>query len=95
MDLLDLKTCADYYADADEKAVYGLDGADSVTVKYKKAVTSTDTSGNQTVNYLETSYTLTFGGEAADGAVYGIPSKSDIVYAFDGDAVNGLLAFAE
>lgn len=93
---LSLTVCTDYHADGDEKATYGMDGTDSVSVKYKKAVTSTDESGNQSTNYLETTYTFVIGGTVghSDG-FYGGPAKSDIVYQLDQTAVNELLAYAD
>lgn len=87
---LSLTICQDYYADETEKAAYGMDGSNAVTVKYKKAVTSTDEAGNQSVNYLETSYTFTFGDNNLGG-----PAKSDIVYQLNQTAVNELLAYAD
>ncbi|MBR3998124.1 MAG: DUF4340 domain-containing protein, partial [Clostridia bacterium] len=52
-----LTNCADYYADDSEKAAYGLTSGASVTVKYKKAVTTTDESGNENTTYLDTAWT--------------------------------------
>ena len=88
-----LTLCEDYSASADEKASYGIDGTHSVSVKYKKAVTSTDESGNQSTNYLETTYT--FGIGQTDGVYYGSPAKSDIVYRLTETAVNELFAYAD
>ncbi|MBQ4354399.1 MAG: DUF4340 domain-containing protein [Clostridia bacterium] len=91
-----LSDCADYYADADEKAAFGLDGSVSAAVKYKKAVTSTDESGNQSTSYLETTYTLLIGHAAQDGTGYYVsPQKSNIVYLVDEETVLALLAYAE
>lgn len=87
---ISLSVCEDYHADADEKAAYGLDGSDSVTVKYKQAVTSTDEGGNSFTNYLETAYTFVIG----DGFLGG-PAKSSIVYQLDENAVTELLAYAD
>ncbi len=85
-----LSICGDYYADESEKAAYGLDGTDSVTVKYKKAVTSMDESGNSSTNYLETTYGFIIGDSFLGG-----PAKSTIVYQLDETAVNELLAYAD
>ena len=87
---LSLTICEDYHADDSEKAAYGMDGSDSVTVKYKKAVTSADANGNQTTNYLETVYTFVIGDSNLGG-----PAKSAIVYQLNETAVNELLAFAD
>ncbi len=87
---LSLGVCEDYYADAGETAAFGLDGSDSVTVKYKQAVTSTDEAGNSFTNYLETAYTFVF----SDGFLGG-PAKSSIVYQLDESAVTELLAYAD
>ncbi|MBQ8512832.1 MAG: DUF4340 domain-containing protein [Clostridia bacterium] len=87
-----LTICEDYSASAEEKASYGIDGTNSVSVKYKKAVTSTDANGNESTNYLETTYTFDIG--SADGAYYGGPAKSGIVYSLTADAVDALLAYA-
>lgn len=91
---ISLTICEDYHASADEKASYGIDGKNSVAVKYKKAVTSTDESGNASTNYLETTYTFEI-GTASDGNFCGGPAKSDIVYQLDQAAVNELLAYAD
>lgn len=87
---LSLTICEDYYADESEKAAYGMDGSDGVTVKYKKAVTATDANGNSSTNYLETSYTFVIGENNIGG-----PAKSSIVYHLSEDAVTELLAYAE
>ena len=87
---LSLTICEDYYADESEKASYGMDGSDSVTVKYKKTVTSADANGNQTTNYLETAYTFVIGDSNLGG-----PAKSAIVYQLNETAVNELLAMAD
>jgi len=84
-----LSICEDYYADDSEKAAYGLDGSDSVTVKYKKAVTTTNESGASSTNYLETAYTFVFGENNLGG-----PAKSKIVYQLNETAVTELLAYA-
>jgi len=89
---ISLTSCADWYADDSEKAAYGL--VPAVTVKYKKAVTSTDESGNQNTSYLDTAYTLNI-GTANEGGYYVNPAKSGIVYTVDAQAAEALLAFAD
>lgn len=86
---LSLTVCADYHADDSEKAAYGIDGTDSISVKYKKAVTSTNEAGAQNTSYLETTYTFDF------GAGVGGPAKSSMVYQFDEAVIGELLAYAE
>lgn len=85
-----LSICEDYYADDSEKAAYGLDGSDAVTVKYKKAVTTTNESGASSTNYLETTYTLIFGENNLVS-----PAKSKIVYQLNETAADELLAYAD
>lgn len=90
-----LTNCADYYADAEEKSTYGLDGSSSVAVKYKKAVTSTDESGNTNTTYLETTYTLHIGTTVGHNeGFYVSPAKSNIVYIADEETVMELLVFS-
>lgn len=85
---------ADYYASEEEKANFGLDGSTAVTVKYKKAVTSTDESGNSSTNYLDTSYTMYFGNPIGHNEGYYIaPASSSIVYTADETTVLELLAY--
>ena len=67
-----------------------MDGTNTVTVKYKKAVSSTGESGQQSVNYLETSYTFVFGNTGLGG-----PAKSALVYQLDENAVSEILAYAD
>ncbi len=91
---LTLRTCADYYAKEYERDYYGLDGANAVTVNYKKAKTTTDESGNESTVYLSTSYTVTIGSKTEEG-YYVSPDKSDIVYLESTEAVEAILALAE
>lgn len=93
---LSLTNCADYYADADEKNTYGLDGSTFAAVKYKKAVTSTDDSGKESTTYLETTYTIHIGAAVGHNEGYYIsPAKSNIVYIADETSVLELLAYTD
>lgn len=87
--------CADYYADADERDMYGLTGEKKITVNYKKVNTVTDSDGNSSKTYLDRDYTVIFGNENEDGKVFFSPSGSNIVYFASADAVESLLAFTE
>lgn len=89
-----LVTCADYYADADEKAAYGVTSGASVTVKYKKAVTTADENGNENTTYLDTSWTLNI-GSLTDGGCYVSPANSDIVYLITEAEANAVLELAQ
>jgi len=89
-----LTNCADYYADADEKSAYGITSGASVTVKYKKAVTTADESGNENTTYLDTSWTLNI-GSSAEGGTYAAPANSDIVYLITEAEANAVLALAQ
>lgn len=89
---ISLKNCVDYYAEENERADFGLDSGVSVTVKYRKAVTSTDESGNESTSYLETTYTLLIGNSTDDG-YYVSPAKSDIVYLAGAEDVDNVLDF--
>lgn len=93
---ISLKNCVDYYAENEEKAVYGLDGSKVITVKYKKAVTSTDESGNSGTNYLETNYSINIGETVGhNDGYYLAPANSNIVYAVDENTVLELLAYVD
>lgn len=85
-----LNDCADWYATDDEKAACGIDGDDYVSVKYKKPVTTTDADGNESTNYLDTTFRINFGSKDGNGYVLGCPEKSNIIYRFQEDTVNGL-----
>ena len=87
--------CADYYADADERDMYGLTGEKKITVNYKKVNTVTDSDGNSSKTYLDRDYTVIFGNENEGGKVFFSPSGSNIVYFASADAVESLLAFTE
>lgn len=88
-----LGACADYYADAGERASsYGINGDDSVAISYKKAVTVTDESGNPTTSRLDTTYTLNIGSEVGhDEGYYVSQGDSAMVYIISSDSINKLL----
>ena len=89
-----LYTCTDYAADDGERAACGLDGSRSVTVSYRKAVSTQDSEGNTTAtNYLDTSYTLLFGDEV-DAGVYCSPLSSTMIYTVSTDTAASLLSHA-
>ena len=92
---ISLTEFVDYYADDDEKAAFGIDNSTTAAVKYREAVTSTDESGNQSTNYLETTLTLSFGDMTDDGYRYAATSKSDIVYLVDPAAVDSVLEYVD
>lgn len=87
--------CADYYAEAEEKSShFGIDGNNSVEIKYKKAVISGDTDGNETETRLDSSYKLLFGDDAGhDSGFYSSPENSTIVYTEDRAAVLDILGY--
>lgn len=88
---ISLSDCADYYTEEGEKSNYGLDGSFGVTVNYKKAKTSTDSDGNETTTYLDTSYVLSIG--FAGGEYYVMPSGSSITYRLPAETAVELLSF--
>lgn len=88
-----LRTVADYFTEEEEREAAGLDGSRAVTVAYRKAVSTSDSEGNSTTNYLDTSYTLLFGNEGETGT-YASPLTSTILYEVDAETVSGLLAHA-
>lgn len=89
---ISLTNCADYYADDEERIEFGIDSGASVAVKYRKAVTSTDESGNSSTNYLETTYTILIGKKTDDG-YYISPEKSDIIYLADVEDIENLMNY--
>lgn len=89
-----LRTCANYAATEEEKAACGLDGSKGVTVNYRKAVSTSNESGNSTTSYLDTSYTLLLGDGTEDG-VYASPLSSSMIYVIPADTASALLAFIE
>lgn len=89
---ISLTNCADYYADDEERTEFGIDSGASAAVKYRKAVTSTDESGNSSTNYLETTFTLLIGAKTDDG-YYVSPAKSDIIYLADAEDIGNLMNY--
>ena len=88
-----LKQYADYHADADEKAAYGLDGSRSVTVNYRKSVSTTDANGNTVANYLDTAYVFEIGDPyAEDDTLTAVsPASSDVVYLISAEKAAAIL----
>ncbi len=88
-----LTECADYYMEDTEREVYGLDGTRSLTISYKRAVTTSDADGNETTSRLDTSYTFLIGADAGhDEAYYGSPDKSSIAYLIPSSTIEALIA---
>ncbi len=88
-----LNDCADYYTEEEEKANYGLDGSCSITVNYKKAKTTTDSSGNESTTYLDANYVLTIG--KTDGGYYIMPTGSNIAYNLSDEDAENILAYID
>lgn len=93
---ISLTNCADYYAESAEKTAFGLDESSVITVKYKKAVTTTDDSGNESTSYLETSYVMNIGAAVGHNeGYYFCPANSNIVYVVDEETVLEILAYVD
>ena len=60
-------------------------------MNYKKAKTSTDSDGNETTTYLDTSYVLSIG--FAGGEYYVMPSGSSITYRLPAEKAVELLSY--
>lgn len=91
-----LTSCADYYADDDERAEYGIDGTRAITIAYKRAVTNTDSEGNESTARLETSFTFDFGDQVGhDEGFYGARGDSTMVYVIDAGTVEKILAYVD
>ncbi|MBO6052998.1 MAG: DUF4340 domain-containing protein [Clostridia bacterium] len=88
-----LRQYAAYNADEGTKASYGLDGSRSVSVSYRKAVTTTDANGNSSTNYLDTTWTLLIGDPDPDdpSLVAAAPASSGIVYLISASAAENAL----
>ena len=88
-----LSQFADYNADEGEKAAFGLDGSRSVTVKYRKSMSTTDANGNSTTNYLDTTYTFYIGNPyEEDGTLTAVcPASSSVVYLISSEKAESLL----
>ncbi|MBR4659951.1 MAG: polyribonucleotide nucleotidyltransferase [Bacteroidales bacterium] len=95
-----LRQYADYHADEDEKAAYGLDGSRSVTVNYRKSVSTAGADGNSVTNYLDTAYVFEIGDPDPDddSLAAASPASSEVVYLISAekdvqpDALAGLAA---
>ncbi len=86
----------DYFADSEElDEAYGIDGNSSVSISYKEAVKSTDEQGNETTNYLSTSYTLMFGDSDGDAGIFMSPEKSTIVYVVPQEKADEILSYID
>ena len=85
-----LKQYADYHADADEKAAYG---SRSVTVNYRKSVSTTDENGNTVANYLDTAYVFEIGDPSAeDDTLTAVsPASSSVVYLISAEKAAAIL----
>lgn len=91
-----LNNCADYYADDAERAEYGIDGTRSITIAYKRAVTNTDSEGNESTARLETSFTFDFGDPSGhDEGYYGAKEGSTMVYVIDKETADKILAYVD
>ena len=88
-----LRDYADYHADEEEKASYGLDGSRSVTVNYRKSVSTSDESGSSVTNYLDTSYVFFVGDpyEADETRTTVSPASSAVVYLIDAEKADALM----
>lgn len=88
-----LKQYADYHADENEKAAFGLDGSRSVTVNYRKSVSTADAQGNTVANYLDTSYTFAIGDPDPEdeSLTAAAPASSDVVYLIPAEKAAALL----
>ena len=84
---------AAYNADEATKAAYGLDGSRSVTVNYRKSVSTTDANGNSVANYLDTVYTFLIGDPYGEDETLtaAAPASSGVVYLISAEKADGLL----
>lgn len=76
---LNFTSAADYHA-SDMAGDYGIDQTERITVTYKRSVTSTNESGEETTAKVDASYTIYLGKTEEDGSVYYAPQNSTIVY---------------
>ena len=88
-----LRDYADYHADEGEKAALGLDGSRSVTVNYRKSVSTSDESGNSVTNYLDTSYVFYIGLPSEDDPAQTVcsPASSDVAYLITTEKADALM----
>lgn len=73
---------ADWHGDSETLSRYGI-GHASLTVSYKRAVTITDTSGNENTTRVAASYTVRFGTVTEDGKIPYTIGDSAVVYLAD------------
>ena len=88
-----LRDYADYHADAAEKAALGLDGSRSVTVNYRKSVSTSDENGGSVTNYLDTSYVFYIGlpSEEDPAKTVASPASSDVAYLITTEKADALM----
>ncbi len=82
---------ADWYADASEKTAYGI-GSLVMTIRYKRAVTITDESGNGNATRIPAEYTVVFGNTVGE-SVYYMLNGSNVVYTVSSDKVDAILQY--
>lgn len=92
-----LKQYADYHADDGEKAAFGLDGSRSVTVNYRKSVSTADAQGNTVTNYLDTAYVFEIGDPDPEdeSLTAASPATSDVVYLISSEKAAALLGHTD
>ncbi len=83
---------ADWYADEDEKAAYGI-GSLTMTIDYKRIAAVADESSATSASRVPASYTVRFGDTTEDGKVYYTLGKSDIVYLIYAEQVDKILGY--
>lgn len=83
---------ADWHADAEEKAAFGI-GSLTLTVDYKRTAAVADESSATSASRVPTTYTVRFGNTTEDGKVYYTLGKSDIVYLIYAEQVDKILGY--
>ncbi len=83
---------ADWYADEDEKAAFGI-GSLTLTVDYKRTAAVADESSATSASRVPATYTVRFGDTTEDGKVYYTLGKSDIVYLIYAEQVDKILGY--
>lgn len=74
--------CADWSGTDDALASYGI-GDNTVTVGYRRAVTSADESGNEVTTRVAATYTIRFGTPTDDGKIPYVLPNSRVIYLAD------------